>query len=126
MEEYISKMKGQISAVSVGKINDSHYFISYSICQSFAILKEINLSYSLHSNFFCQNSFKNGRKRAVEYPPPILVEYRPNWAENFPNWPKKLTMSRISANLKFNCARSTVFDQMLVKKFTVYKKYEIC
>jgi hypothetical protein len=44
-----------------------------------------------HSNFdFGQNgrnSFKNGRMRAVEFPPPILAEPTPKLPEIFPNWP---------------------------------------
>jgi hypothetical protein len=55
------------------------------------LVKESVVVFILHSNFVfgqnAQNSFKNGQKRAVEFPSPILAEPTPNLAEIFPNWP---------------------------------------
>jgi hypothetical protein len=39
----------------------------------------------LHSKFFGRNSSKNGPTQAVEFPPPILVEYHPSWPK-FGTW----------------------------------------
>jgi hypothetical protein len=56
--------------------------------------------------FFGRNSFKNGRTRAVEFSPPILVEYRPSWPKFDPwlvfsalIWVKFSQFGNISANL---------------------------
>jgi hypothetical protein len=69
--------------------------------------------------------------RAVKFPSPILVEYRPSCPKFFqtgrisPNSAQKKTMSRISANLddirpnrwrKFNWAHSIIFKRISAKK----------
>jgi hypothetical protein len=57
-----------------------------------------NFNTTQYLSFFGRNSFKNYRTRVVEFPSPILVEYRSSWPKFFQTG-RKPTMGRISANL---------------------------
>jgi hypothetical protein len=91
-------------------------------------------SVSIHSNFFGQNTFRNGQTRAFEFPPRFwsnIVQVGRNSTHDWffvPIWVKIGQFRKISANLddippnrwwKFNYARSTVFKRIWAKKITV-------
>jgi hypothetical protein len=86
--------------------------------------------------FFGRNSFKNGQTRVVEFPPPILVEYRSSWPKFFQtgrilpkmgqkktnhgsNFGRTWTIFDLNRWQKFNCARTTVLKRISAKKNTV-------
>jgi hypothetical protein len=85
--------------------------------------------YSVHSNFFGQNSFKNGRTRAFEFLSRFwsnMVFYAPIWVKfgqfgknsaslekNRPTW-TDFNQNRLR---KINCARSTVFKRISLQNF---------